>query len=64
VFSAKLHIDKNGDMEEVRAKINAELPADQHMFAIFPVGNRFNAKNTTSHRNYSYFLPTFMLKPI
>ena len=28
------------------------------------VSNRFNAKNTTSHREYSYYLPSFTLAPI
>ena len=63
-FSCKLHIRKDADWEEHRAKINAELPKDQRIFALFPVGMRFNAKNCTSHREYSYFLPTFLLQPI
>jgi len=63
-FSCKLHIHKNADFEEHRAKINEQLPKDQRIFAFFPVGMRFNAKNCTSHREYSYFLPTFMLQPI
>ena len=29
-----------------------------------PVANRFDAKLATSHREYSYFLPTYMLVPI
>ena len=28
------------------------------------VANNFNAKNATSYREYSYYLPTFMLTPI
>ena len=28
------------------------------------VSNNFNAKNATSYREYSYYLPTFMLTPI
>jgi len=47
-----------------RKRINDQLPKDQKIFAMFPVGNRFNAKNCTSHREYSYFLPSFMLRPL
>lgn len=33
------------------------------VFCIIEVSNRFNAKNQTSHRDYSYYLPTFLLAP-
>jgi tRNA U38,U39,U40 pseudouridine synthase TruA len=51
-------------MEELRQSVNKELPDDVRIFCFLPVSNRFNAKNCTSHREYSYFLPTFMLQPI
>jgi tRNA U38,U39,U40 pseudouridine synthase TruA len=31
------------------------------VFSVIEVSNRFNAKNNTSHREYSYFLPSFLL---
>jgi len=31
---------------------------------VLPAANRFDAKLATSHREYSYYLPTFMLTPI
>jgi tRNA U38,U39,U40 pseudouridine synthase TruA len=34
------------------------------VFAVIPVANRFDSKITTSHREYSYFLPSFCLTPI
>lgn len=34
------------------------------IFCVIEVSNRFNAKNSTSHRDYSYYLPTFMLAPM
>lgn len=34
------------------------------VFCVIEVSNRFNAKNCTSHREYSYYLPTFLLAPI
>lgn len=34
------------------------------MFCVIEVSNRFNAKNCTSHREYSYYLPTFLLSSI
>ena len=63
-FTCKLHINKGDDWEDHRKKINEALPKDQKIFALFPVGGRFNAKNCTSHREYSYFLPSFMLQPL
>lgn len=44
--------------------MNSLLPKDVKVFAIVPAANRFDAKLATSHREYSYFLPTFMLTPI
>jgi len=34
------------------------------VFCIIEVSNRFNSKNNTSHREYSYYLPTFLLASI
>ena len=34
------------------------------MFTCIEVSNRFNAKNNTSHREYSYYLPTYALAGI
>lgn len=52
-------------LEDLREKLNKEaLPADVKIFSIMKVANQFNAKNCTSFREYSYFLPTFMLTPL
>lgn len=53
-------------LEELRHKLNNEaLPKDEiKIFSLLPVSNRFNAKNNTNYREYSYFLPTYMLTPI
>lgn len=51
-------------LEELRKKINENLPEDIKIFCLIQVGNKFNAKNMTSHREYSYYLPTFMFTPI
>lgn len=52
-------------MEDLRNRLNNEaLPSDIKVFSLLPVSNRFNAKNCTNFREYSYFLPTFMLKSI
>ena len=64
VFSCKAHIPKNQDYEELRETLNKSLPNDVKVFCIIEVSNRFNAKNFTSNREYSYFLPTFMLTSI
>ena len=52
-------------LDDLRNKLNTEsLPSDVKIFSMLPVANRFNAKNCTSYREYSYFLPTFMLKSL
>jgi tRNA U38,U39,U40 pseudouridine synthase TruA len=40
------------------------LPEDLRVFCIIPCANRFDAKCSTSHREYSYFLPSFLLSKI
>ena len=51
-------------LEDLRLQVNEALPADVKIFSLFSVANRFNAKNCTNYREYSYFLPTFMLTGI
>ena len=34
------------------------------VFCVIEVGNRFNSKNCTSNREYSYYLPSFLLANI
>ena len=49
-------------LDDLRQKLNYEaLPSDIKIFSLLQVSNKFNAKNCTSYREYSYFLPTFML---
>jgi tRNA U38,U39,U40 pseudouridine synthase TruA len=55
---------KDQDEEEFRQKLNAILPKDVKVFCIVRSSNRFNAKNCTSNREYSYYLPTFMMTKI
>lgn len=59
-------------MEPFRAKLNEAiknlLPAENKdevkVFSVLEVSNRFNAKLAASYREYSYYLPTFVLSPI
>ena len=51
-------------LEDLRLKLNEALPSDVKIFSLLQVSNKFNAKNCTSYREYSYFLPTFMLTPL
>ena len=51
-------------LEDLRSKLNEALPSDIKIFSLLQVSNKFNAKNCTSYREYSYFLPTFMLTPL
>lgn len=75
VFSCKVHAFKElreNHMEPFRAKLNQALqdllPEENKeeikVFCVLEVSNRFNAKINTSYREYSYYLPTFMLNPI
>ena len=50
--------------EPLRAALNEKLPKDIKIFCVTPVANRFDSKLSTSHREYSYFLPSFCLIPI
>ena len=61
VFSCKIHMHKEQTEEDFRAKLNAILPNDMKVFCIVRCSSRFNAKNCTSNREYSYYLPSFML---
>ncbi len=64
VFSCKIHLDKSEDEEHFRDRLNAILPKDVKVFCVVRCANRFNAKNCTSNREYSYYLPSFMLTKI
>jgi tRNA pseudouridine38-40 synthase len=62
-FSCKIHISKNEEEDEdFRKLLNQELPEDMKVFCIVRPTNRFNAKLNADDREYSYYLPTFMLR--
>ena len=72
VFSCKVHITKeeresNDGLENFRKRLNETLDKDAKckseiiVFTVIEVSNRFNSKINTSHREYCYFLPSFML---
>jgi len=72
VFSCKVHLSRQqreNNLEDFRARLNAaireRLPdSNKHevkVFCIIEVSNRFNAKINTSYREYSYYLPSFLL---
>lgn len=72
VFSCKVHLSReekeaNDGLEPFRERLNKALDKDAKfkseikVFCVIEVSNRFNSKINTSHREYSYFLPTFML---
>jgi tRNA pseudouridine(38-40) synthase len=69
VFSCKIQFDDRGksfedSYEKLRSSLNATITNEVRIFAVVPVANRFCSKITTSHREYSYFLPSFCLTPI
>jgi tRNA U38,U39,U40 pseudouridine synthase TruA len=55
---------KEEDEEAFRARLNAKLPKDIKVFCVVRSSNRFNAKICTSNREYSYYLPSFMMTKI
>ena len=57
-------MEKDEDEEAFRARLNEKLPSDVRVFCVTRCSNRFNAKNCTSNREYSYYLPTFMMTKI
>ena len=57
-------MEKDQDEELFRAKLNDLLPSDVKVFCVLRSSNRFNAKNCTSDREYSYYLPSFLLTKI
>jgi tRNA pseudouridine38-40 synthase len=68
-FSCKIQYDdKSQDYQQtyepMRLTLNSLLPADIKVFTLLQVAHRFDSKLNTSHREYSYFLPTFMLTSI
>ena len=73
VFSCKVHLSrkmKENFLEEFRENLNTALNArlpqkdEIKVFCCIEVSNRFNAKTNTSYREYSYYLPTFLLGSI
>lgn len=68
-FSCKIQYNDHGKeyhetYELLRIQLNDLLPSDVRIFTLIPVAARFDSKLNTSHREYSYFLPTYMLAPI
>lgn len=64
-FSCKIHISKDeNEDEEFRKILNKELPEDVKVFCVIRPSTRFNSKLNADDREYSYYLPTFMLKSI
>ena len=52
---------KLNDALSERLKKNGGFHEEIKVFCIIEVSNRFNAKINTSHREYSYYLPSFTL---
>ena len=48
----------------MRLTMNSLLPKDIKIFTLLSVAHRFDSKTATSHREYSYFLPTYTLTAI
>ena len=68
-FSCKIQYDDQGkDFQEtyepMRLTMNSLLPKDIKIFTLLSVAHRFDSKTATSHREYSYFLPTYTLTAI
>lgn len=71
LFSCKVHASREqreNFLEPFRVQLNETLAKNVNdeikIFNIVEVSNRFNAKLNASYREYSYYLPTYMLNPI
>lgn len=60
-FSAKLLIDPDKTLEQLVDEVNARLPDDCRLFSFINVLGGFDAKHAATHREYDYYMPTFML---
>lgn len=63
VISCKLHYDKGRTLDSTVADINKALPEDIRTITMIEVSNSFNAKDSSSSREYHYLLPAFCLRP-
>lgn len=79
VHLSKQVLKEDEGLEDFRARLNAAIKkrtdafgedrvqmkqGEVKVFCVICVSNRFNAKNCTSHREYSYYLPTFLLASV
>lgn len=73
VFSCKVHLSRKmreNHLEDFRQKLNEGIQArledknEIKVFCLVEVSNRFNAKINASYREYSYYLPSFLLTNI
>ena len=74
MFACKAHIPKverENHLEAFRIRLNKAIadrldknPNELKVFCVLEVSNRFNAKLNTSYREYSYYLPTYVLSSI
>ena len=55
---------KLNDALNERLEKNGGFRDEIKIFCVIEVSNRFNAKINTSHREYSYYLPSFTLAGI
>lgn len=62
-FSARLLLDPSKSLEEYVELVNSKLPSEIRLFCFLNVLGGFDAKHAASHREYDYYLPTFMISP-
>ena len=63
VVSVKLHKVPEFDENQIKTKLNENLPSDIKIFKIIEVSPSFDAKDNNNNREYHYILPLFCLKP-
>lgn len=54
-------VDPEKTLEQYTDEVNEKLPKDIRLFNFINVMGGFDAKHAASHREYDYYMPTFML---
>ena len=64
VVSCRLHKYPDLNENEMKLKVNLELPKDIKIFRFIEVSDHFDSKSNNNNREYNYVIPSFLFEPI
>jgi tRNA pseudouridine38-40 synthase len=64
VVSCRLHKYPDLNENEMKLKVNLELPKDIKIFRFIEVSEHFDSKSNNNNREYNYVIPSFLFEPI